>query len=71
VTGPLNGAGTGGAGRMRDLERQVKMLRAAVRDNSARLGKIEKWAHYVTGFVSANVLVAVFNLVRGFVDSGT
>lgn len=72
MTGPMTGARTnGGSGDRRDLERQLKLLRAAVRDNSARISKIERWAHWGGGFVSANLIVAIFNLIRGFLpDQG-
>ncbi len=40
------------------------MLRTAVRENSVRIGRIEKWQHWATGFISANVLIAIFNVIR-------
>ena len=71
MNAPITGARTnGGGGERRDLERQIKLLRAAVRDNSTRISKIERWAHWGGGFVSANLIVAVFNLVRGFLPDG-
>ncbi len=53
-----------------DLRRDIKFLRQNVRENSARISKLEHRTVWFTGFLSANVLIAIFNLVRSFLPDG-
>ena len=68
---PLGGARTNGGNGRADREREIRMLRRAVRENSARIAKLERWVHWVAGGTAATISGVIVNTIRSLGGDGS
>lgn len=64
MSSPVGGGRQDGGGGRAALQLEIRMLRRTARSNAAKIARLESRAHWFAGFLSANILIGVVNLIR-------